>query len=414
MIELQQYLLKAGWKPAIVSITVIIAGFLLLFIAGYVVHFINKKLIIKLIGRLTKSTRHNWDDIMFDEGVFSRFLYIFPAFLIKWLIPPVLRWSEKLIEITHIAINVYFIVIALVVIDAILNSVITGYRKLEVAKRIPIKGAVQAAKIVVNIIGFILILSVLMGKTPVYFLSGLGAATAILLFIFKDAIQGLVAGVQLAANNMVETGDWIEIPKHGADGEVLDVTLTTVKVRNWDKTIVSVPAYDLISSSFKNWRGMEDAKGRRIMRNIYIDVNSIKFADDILVEKFRKIKLLKDYIELKEKEINDYNKKHKLDTSLPVNRRRITNIGTFRIYCQQYLQNSDKIRKDYTLMVRQLAPEPKGIALQIYAFTNDTRWENYEQIQSDIFDHLLSVLTYFDLSAFQEPAGSDVRALGKT
>lgn len=411
MVELQQYLLKASWNPTIVSVAVAVSGFVVLFIAGFIVHFINKKLIIKIIARITRGTRYNWDDVMFDEKVFHRVLYLLPAILIKWLIPLVFATNEKFIKIANLIINLYFIVIALIVIDALLNSVIMGYRRLEVSKRVPIKGSVQGAKIIVNIIGFILILSLLLGKTPIYFLSGLGAATAILILIFKDAILGLTAGIQLSANNMVQTGDWIEIPKHGADGEVIDVTLTTVKVQNWDKTIVSVPAYQLISSSFKNWRGMQEAKGRRIMRNIYIDVNSIKFADVDLVAKFKKVRLLKDYIEQKEKEIKEYNEKYKFDVTVPVNGRRMTNIGTFRAYCEEYLKNSDKIRKDYLYMARQLAPEPKGLPLQIYAFVNDTRWTNYERIQSDIFDHLLSVLAYFELKAFQDPAGSDVRAL---
>jgi miniconductance mechanosensitive channel len=413
MIKLQQYLIEAGWKPALVDIAVIIAGFALLLIAACVIYLINKKLIIKIIERLIKSTRYSWDDVIFDEKVFHRSLYLLPAILIKWLIPIVFISNERIINIAQITINISFIIISLVIADALLNAVITGYRKLEVAKRLPIKGAVQATKIIVNAVGFILVLSVLLGKTPIYFLSGLGAATAILLLIFKDAILGLVAGIQLAANNMVQTGDWIEIPKHGADGEVMDVTLTTVKVQNWDKTIVSVPAYELISSSFKNWRAMEEAKGRQIKRNIYVDVNSIKFADKNMVGKFKKIKFLKDYIEQKEEEIARYNKKYEFDISVPVNGRHITNIGTFRIYCEEYLKNSDKIRKDYTLMVRQLAPESKGLPLQIYAFVNDTNWVAYEKIQSDIFDHLLSILSYFDLKIFQEPAGSDVRALVK-
>jgi miniconductance mechanosensitive channel len=409
---IQQYLLSLNWSLPLVNIVNAAAGFLILIIAGYIIHLINKYVFIKIIIRITKSTYYGWDDIMLAEKVFHRGLYLLPAIAFKWLIPVVFHTNAKLMGIANVALNIYFIVIGIAVIDALLNSVITGYRRFDFARKMPIKGVIQAIKIFVVCVAIILILSVVLKQNPTYFLAGLGTATAVLLLIFKDAILGLVSGIQLAANNMVQTGDWIEVPQHGADGEVIDVALTTVKVQNWDKTIVSVPAYDLISSSFKNWRGMEESRGRRIKRSIFIDINTIKFLDSELTAKLKKMSLVKEYINQKEDEISCYNKKYNIDPEKdPVNARRLTNIGTFRIYCEKYLKQHSKIHNDLTHMVRQLNPQSKGLPLEIYCFVTDIKWENYEKIQSDIFDHLFAVLPFFGLKSYQEPAGSDVRAL---
>jgi miniconductance mechanosensitive channel len=309
-------------------------------------------------------------------------------------------------------VNTYLVVIALLVINSLINVARACWENGSVGKRYPAKSFAQAAKLVVNIVGFIFILSALLEKSPLVFFSGLGAITAILLLIFKDAILGLVAGFQLSINNMVMVGDWIEMPARGADGDVIDVSLTTVKIQNWDKTITTVPTYALISDSFKNWRGMNEAGGRRIKRSLYIDLRTIRFADDILLDRFKGIQLIKPYLETKLEQIEVYNSEMDKDLSELINSRRLTNIGTFRAYCVAYLRSHPKVEQEMTLLVRQLAPGAQGLPLEIYVFSNDTEWANYEDIQGDLFDHFLSVLPEFGLSAYQAPSGADVEKAG--
>jgi miniconductance mechanosensitive channel len=269
------------------------------------------------------------------------------------------------------------------------------------------------AKIFIFFVGAILMISTLINQNPLILLGGLGALSAVLLLVFQNSILGLVAGIQLSANDMVRVGDWIEMPKHNADGDVIEITLTTVKVQNWDKTITMIPSAAFISESFKNWRGMQESGGRRIKRSIFIDVSSIQFCTEEMIERFKKIQYLKDYIEAKEKEIEAYNQEHNVDPSSKVNGRRLTNIGTFRMYIQKYLENHPRIHKDMTTMVRQLAPGEYGLPLEIYAFTNDVRWAVYESIQSDIFDHIFAAAPEFGLRVFQNPTGHDMREMLK-
>jgi miniconductance mechanosensitive channel len=261
----------------------------------------------------------------------------------------------------------------------------------------------QGSKIVVGIIAAILIFSFLLDKSPIYLLTGLGAATAILMLIFKDTIMNFVGGVQVTANDLVQIGDWIEMPKYGADGDVIDISLNTVKVQNFDRTITTIPTYALVSDSFKNWRGMIQTGGRRIMRSVTIDLKSIKFCDNEMIDRFEGIKYLQEYIKTKRVEIDDYNKKNNIDNTNIVNGRRLTNIGTFRAYIENYLANHPNIHRDMIFMVRQLQADEKGVPLQIYAFTNDVAWKNFEKIQSDIFDHIFAVIPFFDLKVFQFP-----------
>ena len=235
--------------------------------------------------------------------------------------------------------------------------------------------------------------------------------TAVLLLIFKDAILGFVAGIQLSANNMIHIGDWIDMPKYGADGDVIDITLTTVKVQNWDKTISTIPAYSLISDSFKNWRGMSESGGRRIKRSINIDMNTICFCDEQMIEKYRHIQYIADYIDAKKREIDEHNIAANVDDSELVNGRRMTNIGTFRAYVIAYLKNHPKINRDMTFLVRQLQPNENGLPIEIYVFSSDKVWANYEAIQADIFDHILAAVPNFGLRVFQNPTGSDFNRL---
>jgi len=372
-------------------------------------NYATKRFIASIIQPLINKSGAQWDDQLAEHRVLIRFSHIVPAAIIQVFAPSLFQGYDQIIMISQVAVSTYLIIIALFVIDGVLNFARSIWDQLPVGKRFPAKSFIQAAKLVINLVGCIFILSALLGKSPLVFFSGLGAVTAILLLIFKDAILGLVAGFQLSVNNMVMVGDWIEMPGPGADGEVVDVSLTTVKVQNWDKTITTIPTYSLISDSFKNWRGMSESGGRRIKRSLNIDLRTIQFADESLLKRFKGIRILSPYLEQKLSDIQQHNDDVGDDLSELINGRRLTNVGTFRAYCLAYLRNHPKIHTSgMTLLVRQLAPNEKGLPIELYAFANDTAWANYEDIQGDIFDHLLSILSEFQLSAFQEPSGADV------
>lgn len=394
------------------SLANIIALAALLFVA-LIANYAAKKFIALVVHPIIHKTTIEWDDLLIRDKVFVRFSHIVPALVIHVLAPVVFVNHTELIRFLEIALNTYIIVIILLVIDASLNFLRDVWQRGPVGKRYPAKSFSQAAKIVINLIGLIFILSVILGKSPLVFFSGLGAVTAILLLIFKDAILGLVAGFQLSVNNMVMVGDWIEMPGRGADGDVIDVSLTTVKVQNWDKTITTIPTYSLISDSFKNWRGMSDAGGRRIKRAIYIDLRTIQFADEELLKRFKEIKVLAPYLDERLSDIQQHNQEVTNDLAELINGRRLTNVGTFRAYCVAYLRNHPKIHQQgMTLLVRQLPPSDKGLPIELYCFVNDTAWAKFEGIQGDIFDHMLSILPEFKLSAYQSPSGADVASLG--
>jgi miniconductance mechanosensitive channel len=303
------------------------------------------------------------------------------------------------------------IILGIIIIDSFLNAAHDVYNTYPVLREIPVKSFIQVTKLVFYFIGGIFIISIAINKTPIYLFSGLGAMTAVLMFIFKDAILGFIAGIQLTANRMVSHGDWIAMPKYGADGDVLEVGLTTVKVQNWDKTITTIPTYALISESFQNWRGMQESGGRRIKRAVYIDVNTIKFCTEEMLERFRKIQYISDYMEKKRAELEEFNKN--IDGSSQINRRRLTNIGTFRAYVDAYLKNHPMINQNMTFLIRQLEPTENGLPIEIYVFCKDIVWANYEAIQADIFDHILAAVHDFELKIFQNPTGSDFRELMK-
>ncbi|MEE9300562.1 MAG: mechanosensitive ion channel family protein [Alphaproteobacteria bacterium] len=363
--------------------------------------------LMRIVYRVLERTRSQWDDILARRGVFKQLAFIAPALVLYAGV----SYYADYAEIGHRVILAYIVINVVITIDRLLSSVIDIYQLYPVAKRRSIKGYVQLVKLVVYLLGGVLAICLLINQSPWGVLSGIGAMTAVLLFVFKDTILSLIASIQLAANDLVRPGDWIEIPEYGVDGDVIDVALHIVKVRNWDKTIVSVPTYKLIEGSFKNWRGMSEAGGRRIKRSLLIDQTSVSFCDPEMIERFRRIRRLQPYLQAKEEEIARANAELGEGDPLLVNRRALTNLGTFRAYVTAYLDENTKLRKDMTLMVRQLRPSPDGLPLEIYAFSNDTNWVNYEGIQADIFDHLLAVLPFFGLRVFQYPTGEDVRTL---
>jgi miniconductance mechanosensitive channel len=382
-----------------------------LFIAALSIaaHLITKQVVLKLISHSIRKNKIQWDNFLLERKVFEKLSHIVPAIIIYYFssaFPVYQHLIEK-------GVITYLIVVGMVAVDAFLNAVNDIYRTYEISKSKPIRGYIQVVKIFVFIIGGILMIANLIGESPIILLSGIGALSAVLMLVFKDSLLGLVAGVQLTTNDMVRVGDWIEMPKYEADGDVIDISLNTVKVQNWDKTITSLPTYALISDSFKNWRGMQNSGGRRIKRSIYVDMNSIAFCTEDMIAKFRNIHHLTDYITEKEREIEEYNAVNRIDQSVKVNGRALTNIGVFRVYIHQYLMRHPKIHKGMTVMVRQLAPGETGLPLEVYAFVNETSWVVYEGVQSDIFDHIFAVASEFGLRVFQNPSGHDMLGLSE-
>lgn len=386
-------------------------GLIIIGTVAWLADLITKKILLVVLQKIAKRTTTEWDDVLVEKKVFNKLAHIIPALIVSYAINLVLPEHPILLDLLQSSIKIYIIILVLLSIDAFLNSVQFIYNTLALSKNRPISGYIQVVKIIFYFVSIILIFSVVTGKTPKFFLAGLGTMAAVLLLVFKDTILGFVASVQLSANDMVRIGEWISMPSHGADGTVEEITLNTVKVQNWDKTISTIPTYALVSKSFNNWRGMEESGGRRIKRNIQIDMKSVKLCSDEMINKFAQITLLKPYIESKNIELKEYNEKHGIDNSVPINGRRMSNLGTFRSYLEVYLKQHPKINNDMTFLVRQLQPNEKGIPIEIYVFSNDTAWANYEAIQADIFDHILAILPEFDLAVFQNPTGDDFKNL---
>ena len=354
-----------------------------------------------------KRSRNTWDDAFCEAKFPGRIAHLLIAILSLHGYAIVFAQNPGFAEIFKAGTSIYFAVSVAGTAYALVDAMMIIGTNNERLKDVPIKGFFQAIKIVLTLGVAIWVLSILSDKSPAYFLSGLGALMAILLIVFKDTLLGFTAGILISATDLVRNKDWIEIPGTNVDGEVFDVSLTTVKVRNWDNTIANVPAYTLISGAFKNWRGMEKSGGRRIKRAISIDMQTIHFASEQEIARWQKIELLKPYLTQKLEEIREANAHvpETADPSVPANTRNLTNIGTFRAYCAAYLKANRKIHQGMTMLVRQLDPKATGLPLEIYVFTNDTRWAVYENIQSDIFDHLFAIMPEFGLAPFQEPSG---------
>lgn len=400
-------LVNHGFSPAGADVIVRVGLALVMVLLAFLANWIAKRVILRAVKAITQITPFKWDNIMVETGVFTRLSHLAPALVIDALGPVALGRDPVVLSGIEDATSVYLIVIALMVLSALLEAIqriIAGTTR---GAAVPIKGFTQAIMLIATIIAVVFGLSTIMGKSPLYFFSGIGALMAVFILVFKDALLGFVAGIQISVNQMVRVGDWIEMPKAGADGDVIDVSLTTVKVRNWDRTITTIPTYSLISDSFKNWRGMSESGGRRIKRSIYIDMQSVRFADEAMLEQWQKFRLLKPYLKEKLAEIAEENTKRGDNFGELGNGRRLTNLGTFRAYCVAYLRAHPKIHQDMTFLVRQLQPTENGLPLEIYVFTNDIRWAIYEGIQADIFDHMLAIIDQFGLRVFQRPSGRD-------
>ncbi len=414
MLELlQTWLLDHGINEGIafyLARGVAIVGVLILSIAA---NFVAKRYILTALSHIISRSKTKWDDAVLRQRGLDRLAYLAPALVIFILAPIALDGMEPSITFIRSTTQIYMIIILMLVLDSLLNTVEEIYQNFEASKEIPIKGFIQVLKILLYFLAAIFVISILLNKTPIYLLSGIGALAAVMMLVFRDSILGFVAGIQLAANRMVAVGDWIEMPKYGADGDVLEVALTTVKVQNWDKTITTIPTYALISESFKNWRGMAESSGRRIKRAVNIDMSSIRFCDEEMLGRFEKIQYISAYIEKKKNELEEFNMATKVDNASLANGRRMTNIGSFRAYVQAYLNMHPAINKEMTFLIRQLRPTEHGLPIEIYVFSKDKVWANYEAIQADIFDHILAVLPEFDLRVYQSPTGADFRVLNR-
>ena len=369
-------------------------------------NFMATIVVLRVICLLINNNNFKWDTVLLERKVFHRLSHIVPAIIIYSFAS---AFSDQMTIIIQRFSSAYIVLVGMSVVDALLNSVDDIYRNYELSRNKPIKGYLQVTKISVYIIGGIVIIASIIGQSPLFLLSGIGALTAVILLIFKDSLLGLVAGIQLSSNDIIRLGDWIEMPKYGANGDVIDISLNTVKVENSDKTITTIPTYALVSDSFKNWRGMTESGGRRINRSIYIDITSIIFCTDERLEEFEKIDGIADYIRTKRHEVTVDNLENKIANLKSVKGMSLTNIGIFRAYIQTYLKSNPNIHHDTVQLVRQLPTGEYGLPLNIYAFTNKTEWVNYENIQSDLFDHLLAVVPQFGLRVFQRPTGYDIK-----
>ena len=373
----------------------------------HVVFFAIRKTVYVFIEK-SESKR---DDILIKNKVFRRLCLLVPAYLIRFNIEAAVPSFPVLSSAIILFTKIYEVFVYSRVIDAILSTLNDIYDTYEISKSKPIKGFIQVLKTIIYIVCFLLIIAILTNKELSNILIGLGTLSAVLMLVFKDPILGFVGGLQLTINDMLRIGDWIVMEKSKADGEVLEIGLTTVKVQNWDMTITTIPTYSLISDSFTNWRGMVNSGGRRIARSFVIDIDTVKFCTPEMLERFKKFQLVSQYIIDKEKEIEEYNKANNIDDSNLVNGRRQTNLGIFRAYLNSYLANCPYINKDMTFMVRQLSPTETGVPIQIYAFSSNKAWVSYENIQSDIFDHVFAVVTMFDLKIYQKPSSNSLAVL---
>ena len=401
-----------GFSEGLAKWVHVVIFIILIALVSWLVDKITKQVIINVIKRVVAKTKNQYDDIILERGVFNRLAHIVPAMVVLSMLPSIMIDFPNAVEFMQTLVKVYMIFVAIMVIVSFLNALNDIYNKRVSSANFPIKTYVQVVQIIIIIIAVVWALSILFDFKVGTFFAGLGAFAAVLILVFKDTILGIVASIQISANKMMALGDWISMPSRGADGIVLDITMNTVKIQNWDKTIATIPTYAFVTESFHNWRGMEESGGRRIKRSVNIDMASVKFCTPEMLEKFSKIKLISEYVNERQKEIATFNQELVVDESVPVNGRRMTNIGTFRRYLEEYLKNSPKIHNDMTFLVRQLQPTERGIPIEIYVFSNDQAWSNYESIQSDIFDHIMAIMPDFELRIFQNPTGADFNKLG--
>ena len=399
-------LLQSGLPTEWIAPVIIGLDLILLVVVAALSNGITRRVLLTTVRRIVKRTKAEWDDLIFDEGVFTTLAHIVPAGIVRYVAPEILFEFDGVVDLLIFIINLYIFWIVARVVIRMLNSMLRIFEANPRYRDKPIESYIQLGKIIVYIGSAIYVIALVIGTTPIAVLTTLGAATAVLLLVFRDPILGLVASITISANDTLRIGDWVSFDKFGADGDVIRINLTSVQIRNWDNTISTVPTYAFQSESFKNWRNMQKMGARRIMRAIHFKVNSVRFLGQEDLEKMKSIQRIREFIEAREREVNEWNKTHRADKNLAINGRNMTNIGLFLAYALAYLNENPNIHNELTIMVRQLDATEKGVPLQVYAFCNDTVWVNYERIQSDIFDHLISAAPFFDLELFEYPSGS--------
>ncbi|WP_374630971.1 mechanosensitive ion channel family protein [Ferrovibrio sp.] len=395
---------KHPWAQTLLALGILV-------LAAWLVNFVLKALLLRGLNRLLGRTAYGRDAELRQYGVIERLANIAPALVLSAGIGLVPGLPVILATVVKNVANAFIILSLAMAIAAVLNIVDTLYHRRPEARQKPIKSYIQIVKIAIYVVAALLMIATLIDRSPVILLSGLGAMAAVLILVFQDTLLSLVAGIQISSTDMVRVGDWIEMPGQNADGDVIEIALHTVKVQNWDKTVTTLPIRKLVTEPFKNWRGMTESGGRRIKRAINLDQTSIRFLDAEDVERLSHIGLLETYLHGKSQELQRWNSSLGEKGRFAANTRRLTNIGTFRVYVDAYLQQHPGLHKDMTLMVRQLPPGPEGLPLELYCFTNTVAWADYERIQSDIFDHLFAILPEFGLRVFQAPTGQDMRML---
>ncbi|WP_286263505.1 mechanosensitive ion channel family protein [Thalassotalea atypica] len=402
-----QLLNQLGVPLQYLSLSKTLSGIVLILLASSISYYLVKHRIVALLNSIVTRSKNTWDDLLISHQIFTRIAGLTPSIVILFLVPHLLEDAVSISIFLTTAVKVVMVFQVAHCLSALLNVIQSIYQQKETAKYLPLNASIQVIKLIIYLIATILAISFILDRSPIYLLSGLGALTAVLLLVFQDTIKGLVASIQISANKMLAPGDWVELPQYGADGDVIEIGLNTVKIQNFDRTVTTVPTYALISGSFKNWRDMFKSNGRRIKRSIIIDIGSVCFyrAEDI--EPLKEIRLLKPYLEQKQQELNEYAVQNQLATDDKLNHRQLTNIGTFRAYIEAYLKSHAKVQHQMTCMVRQLSATSTGIPLELYFFSNDQNWVNYEGIQADIFDHLYAMAPNFGVRIFQHPTGFD-------
>ncbi|GHE88716.1 mechanosensitive ion channel family protein [Thalassotalea profundi] len=401
-----QWLSDNGISDVNLTLSVTFVGSICIFFLCAVSYYLAKHQVLRLVQKVVIHSNNTWDDLFFEHDVFQRIALMLPYIVLLFLVPIFTLedtlYRQFLLTIAKIAIC-FQVARA---ISSLLNVIKSIYERKASERYLPLNSTLQVIKLLVYLVATILSISYILDRSPFYLLSGIGALTAVLLLVFQDTIKGLVASIQISANKMVAPGDWIEIPQYGADGDVLEIGLSTVKVQNFDRTVTTVPTYALISGSFKNWRDMFNSGGRRIKRALHIDISSIDFYNKEQLEELKKIRLLAPYLKEKTLQLENHAEKFNLEDT-DVNSRQLTNIGTFRAYIEAYLKQHEKVHKNMTCMVRQLPSTAAGLPLELYFFSNDQNWVNYENIQADIFDHLFAMAKVFNIRLFQHPSGKD-------
>ncbi|MCP4337624.1 MAG: mechanosensitive ion channel [Desulfobulbaceae bacterium] len=404
---------KLELPSTIVELLANMLTILAVILTATLVTLIVRRTLLKFLTTWIQKNNYRWDDPLAGNQLLTKVSWFIPVTVLSLAVDMFLDPGTTSYLPAKRLVTAGFVVVSVLSLTALLSSINDIHRIVRKNKGSSLRGYTDAGKILSYILGAIFLISIFTGKSPWGILSVLGGLTAVTMLVFKDSILGFVASVQINSTDMVRLGDWVEIPQYGADGDVIEMSIHSIRVQNWDKTISTIPTYALVSNSFKNWRGMSESGGRRIKRALNIDMHSIRFCDEQILSKFSKIPLITGYLESRQQEIEAYNRQHNYEPNLSISGRRQTNVGVFRAYIIAYLKNNSTLHQEMTFLVRQLAPTERGLPLEIYVFSKDQAWANYEAIQADIFDHLLAAAPEFGLRIFQNPSGYDFRCLGK-